>query len=103
MEVELILYLRSCNDSNKDDNRYFWYPLTLVYAVRGGGITFENFARSKSKSFFNKFKTVLGINSLEEFNSLMELFKEGNNTPRFDGWSLNISALTNAQEIGTLE
>ncbi|MFO7744556.1 MAG: TIR domain-containing protein [Psychroflexus sp.] len=102
MEADLILYLRSCNDSNKDDNRYFWYPLTLVYAVRGGGTSFENFARSRSKSFFNKFKTVLGLNSLEEFNSFMELFKGNNNTPRFDGWPLNISALTNAQEIGTL-
>jgi len=103
METDLILYLRSCFDSKKNDNSYFWYPLTLAYAKRGGSNSFENFARLRSKTFFERFKKVLGINNVKEFNELMELFNNSNKAPRFDGWSLNISAITNASEIGTIE
>ena len=60
MQADLVLFLRSHLDNQIKDSYRRWFPLTLLYASDGEP-SFEIFARSRSKEYFDKVKVVLGI------------------------------------------
>lgn len=104
METDFILYLRSCYDSSKSQERLFWYPVSLVFARRLFHTSFELFTRSKSKTFFKEFKIVLGISSKEELEKVIELINSDELlNPKFDYFPLDVSTLSNISNISTLE
>jgi len=99
METDFILFLRSILD---EEQSYYWWPTTLVYASRFRNNNFELFARSKSKTFFDNFKTVLGIEKKDELDDLIEKFNTGDlKAPRVGNFPLRISSLANAENIAS--
>ena len=58
MAADFILYLRTATTS---DPGWTWFPDTLVYKTFRDYGPFEIFARSKSKRYFDRVKTILGV------------------------------------------
>jgi hypothetical protein len=80
-----------------------WWPVTLLYASSDfGDGAFELYARSKSLSYFNKFKAALGIESKEQLEQLLKRF-ESNATglPQWEFTSLHPRGLMAFDAIGT--
>jgi hypothetical protein len=61
MTTDLCLYLRS----HKGDQPHLWFPDTLLL-VATYPVTFEIFARAKSKGYFEKLKPLLGVEDRED-------------------------------------
>lgn len=74
MQADLILFLR--NGIHQTDSYTRWFPDTLLY-VGHFHSAFEVFARSSSKSYFEKSKYVLGIDKLSDLNELMNAYNTG--------------------------
>jgi hypothetical protein len=71
MEADFVLYLRSELDgTNKIGG---WFPETLVFKHQG---PFEIFARSRSKSYFNRAKMLLGIDNKQALDSFLKALVE---------------------------
>ncbi|MDR3594566.1 SEFIR domain-containing protein [Clostridium sp.] len=71
MQSDYILFLRS-----EYAELRWWFPHTLLYASSRRPI-FENFLRSQSKKYFEKFKIILGVNSVDELRKFLLEFKNG--------------------------
>jgi hypothetical protein len=79
MQADFVLFIRSCLDSLRNNDYQKWWPVTLVYIEEYIG-TFEIFARSQSKEYFNKIKCLFDIKNKEEIDPMMQAFKSGNLT-----------------------
>lgn len=75
MQADFLLFLKNRLDALKE-NTEWWWPETLVYQARGGGI-FEIFSRAESGEFFNELKCIFDIKEKNEFIPLFEAFKSG--------------------------
>jgi hypothetical protein len=83
MQADFIAYLRA--ELHAGDGSGGWVPDAQVYAGNLRG-PFEIFARARSKSYFDKIKVLLGVNSKDDIEALLRLYQEGRRTlPRF-GW-----------------
>src|SRR6202020_968985 len=98
MAVDFILFMRS----KKESAGYrMWWPDTLIFAGRFAS-HFEIFARAKSTAFFNKIKTMLGVNNKEDLEpvlSAMEIDRGG--IPRWEFDSFNPRILLGYDTIAT--
>lgn len=74
MQADFILFMREEVDRPK--GHWNWWPETLLYVGRHSG-PFEVFIRSRSLSYFNKAKILLGINEKAELKPVLEQFQNG--------------------------
>lgn len=98
-QADFILFLRSHLDRPEEHRR--WWPETLLYVGDQAG-AFEVFARSRSASFFERAKVLLGINSKEELQPLLEVFAaDSDRLPRWEFESFSPANLLGYNEIAT--
>jgi hypothetical protein len=70
MQADFVLYLRSCVDVFRGESRW-WYPVTLVYSTREIA-PFEIFARARSKEYFNRIKSMLGVEGKDDLDPVIQ-------------------------------
>jgi len=98
MQTDFILYLRSEMIAGLA-NWFRWYPYSLSYAGYQSS-KFEKFLRSESKKYFDKFKIVLGINSIDQLKNIMEEFQNGKRKAiSFDYHSINPGYMANIDQL----
>lgn len=72
MQADFVLFMRA--EIMKVDFYASWFPDKLLYVGRFHS-AFEIFARSSSKSYFDKVKCILGIDNPPDLSELMEAYK----------------------------
>lgn len=99
MQADFILFIR--RELLGRDYFIHWYPDTLMH-LRRFHSAFEIFARSSSKTYFEKAKYTLGINKVSDLDELMAAYKKGSqNLPKWGFDSLNPSALLGYEQLAT--
>ena len=99
MQADFILFLRDCLDH--PEISFHWFPETLLF-IGYPSAAFEVFARSKSTSYFEQSKQLLGINSLDDLSPLIQAFSDGKYTiPRWEHSSFNPFDLMGIKELAT--
>jgi hypothetical protein len=98
MTADFILFMRSKIDQHEGHS---WWPDTLVYVGRFAG-HFEVFARCKSRSFFNKLKIALGVNSKDDLEAALQAIEAApGGIPRWDFGSFSPRVLLGFETIST--
>lgn len=98
MQADFVLFIRSALNL---DRHYSWFPRTLLYAARRP-FPFEIFARSVSKTFFDRVKILLGIDGIEDLKPLFErLNAEAWRIPRWEYESFNINSLLGYDKLAS--
>lgn len=98
-QADFILFLRSHLDRPEEHRR--WWPETLLYVCRQTG-AFEVFARSRSSSYFERAKVLLGIDSKEQLQPLLNAFAAySDRLPRWEFESFSPANLLGYNEIAT--
>ena len=98
MQADFVLFLR--DNLDRPDKRS-WWPETLLFASPHTG-PFEVFARSQSLGYFNRVKVLLGIDSKDALQPLLEFFDEDpQRLPRWEYGSFNPVQLLGFNEIAT--
>ncbi len=91
IQIDLVLFLRSQKTGGH------WYPTTYPYAAMNRSL--EVFARAASATFFDRFKPVLGVASVNEFKSFMSASIEDRRYgPAFGG---SYTTLVGLDKLGT--
>jgi hypothetical protein len=99
MQADFILFMRAEIQQSNVYSR--WFPDTLVYVGRFHS-ALEVFARSSSKSYFEKSKCILGIDKPSDLNELMEVYKtDRNRLPRWQFESFSPSVLLGYEQLST--
>ncbi|RRS07219.1 hypothetical protein EAG18_18360 [Pseudoalteromonas sp. J010] len=99
MQADFILFMRT--EIQQSDYYPRWFPDTLVYLGRFHS-ALEVFARSSSKSYFEKSKCILGIDKPSDLNELMEAYKtDRNKLPRWQFDSFSPSVLLGYEQLAT--
>ena len=99
MQADFILFLRDHLD--RSDEHWHWWPETLLYVGRHSG-AFEVFARSRSASYFDRAKVLLGIAAKDGLQPLLEAFAaDGRRLPRWGFESFSPAHLLGFNEIAT--
>ncbi|MEZ8826849.1 TIR domain-containing protein [Vibrio amylolyticus] len=99
MQADFILFMRA--EIQQVDYYTRWYPDTLLYVGRFHS-ALEVFARSSSKTYFEKAKNVLGIDKPSDLNEIMEVFRtDRNRLPRWDSESFSPSVLLGYDQLAT--
>lgn len=99
LQADFILFLRGCLD--RPEEQWHWWPETLLYVDRHSG-AFEVFARSRSSSYFNRAKVLLGIETKDRIHTLLEEFSaDRSSLPRWGGSSFSPTNLLGFNEIDT--
>lgn len=99
MQADFILFMRA--EVQRSDFYFRWFPDTLVYIGRFHS-ALEVFARSSSKSYFEKSKCILGIDKPSDLNELMEVYKtDRNRLPRWQFDSFSPSVLLGYEQLAT--
>lgn len=97
MQADFILFMRAEILQVKFYSR--WFPDTLLYVGRFHS-AFEIFARSSSKSYFEKAKCILGIDKPSDLSELMEAYKtDPQRLPRWQFESFNPSLLLGYEQL----
>ncbi|AEX54423.1 hypothetical protein GRAQ_04753 [Rahnella aquatilis CIP 78.65 = ATCC 33071] len=97
MQADFILFIRS--EIQGDDYYSRWFPTTLLY-VGHFHSAFEVFARSSSKSYFDKVKCILAIDKPSDMNELMAAYETGEKIlPRWDFESFTPSQLLGFEKL----
>lgn len=101
MQADFILYLRDGIDAIRTKSHFNWYPITLLYATEGRA-SFEIFARSQTKEYFNLIAPILGIKSKEDFQIFWNGIKEGQiYVPRWEYHSISPHELMGYELLAT--
>ena len=80
MQADFLLWLAGVIQEIKDNNYQFWWPDTLVYKARHGGV-FEVFRCSESTKYFKRLARTLDIKGKEDLDSFVERIKTGEIDP----------------------
>ena len=97
MQADFVLFIRDHLD--RPEKTFHWYPETLLYVNHGA---FEIFARCKSNAYFEKAKVILGIESKENIQQLLNMFETGvYKIPRWNFDSFSPSHLLAFDDIAT--
>jgi hypothetical protein len=100
MQADFVAFMRAEISASDDNDR--WWPETLFYLGHYGS-SFEIFARAKSKKYFDRVKTVLGIDSPDDLAEVLESYKQDRRSlPRWEMNSFSPSALLGYESLGTL-
>ena len=84
MQADFILYIRY---ELQDDRFARWWPYTLVYTERFYS-SFEIFSRAVSKRYFDRVKVLLGIETPQDLESLINSYKTGDRRVPSSGFSI---------------
>lgn len=99
MQADFILFLRDHIDGSEDT--WYWWPETLLYTSHNSS-AFEVFARSRSSTYFERSKVLLGIDTKEELQPLFEKFAaRQRNLPYWNHHSFSPIRLLGFSEITT--
>ena len=99
MEADFALFIRDALHS--DDEWVIWFPETLVHSYTMHG-PFEVFVRSRSSSYFENVKKMLGIDSKQELEDLMTAFSEQRQrVPTFGRHGINPYSMLGLKDIDT--
>nr|VFJ47457.1 MAG: SEFIR domain-containing protein [Candidatus Kentron sp. DK] len=100
MQADFVAFLRA--DIEAKDNFSRWWPETLVYIERYDS-SFEIFARSESKAYFDKVKVLLGIETPKEIEPLLESYRNGSRKlPQWEyGFSFDPVVLLGYKQLAT--
>ncbi len=100
MQADFLLFLR---DSIRGSTTLSsWYPVSLIY-FGGYQSPFEIFARSRSKSYFDKVKEVIGVPDKETLEKVLEEFSNGTRRkPHWDIDSFNPSFCCDIEHLATM-
>jgi len=99
MQADFVLFIRA--DLDSEGSR--WWPETLIYLGHFNS-AFEIFARANSRKYFNKIKIILGIDSPEGLDNLLNKYREEKRTiPRWESESFNPSSLLGYEQLGKRE
>ena len=99
MQADFVLFMRA--EIMQSDVYCRWFPDTLLYVGRFHG-AFEVFARSSSKSYFEKVKCILGIDKPSDLDELMEAYKtDRQRLPSWDFESFSPSLLLGYEQLAT--
>lgn len=99
MQADFILFMRA--EIQKIDMYTHWFPDTLLYIGRFHS-AFEIFARSSSKSYFEKVKCILGIDKPSDLNELMNVYKiDRQRLPRWGFQSFSPTILLGFEQLAT--
>ncbi|SPA23992.1 SEFIR domain-containing protein [Cupriavidus taiwanensis] len=91
MQADFIAFMRNEIENPRTWNA--WWPDTLVYLGRFQK-AFEVFARSASRSYFDKVRVLLGINKKEDLEELLALYNSRTrDVPRWHYHGLDVGAL----------
>lgn len=100
MQADFVAFMRAEISASDDYSR--WWPETLLYLGHYGS-SFEIFARAKSKKYFDRVKTVLGIDSPDDLAEVLESYKKDRSRlPRWEKNSFSPSALLGYESLGKL-
>lgn len=99
MQADFVLYIRA---AIQQSTAYLWWdPITLVYLGRFHS-PFEVFARSSSKSYFEKSKCIIGIDKISELTELMSAYSRGEKKlPSWDYETLDPRVLLGVEQLAT--
>ena len=96
LQADFILFIRSCIKDLR------WWPRTLLF-TSDPSAPFEIFARSKSAAYFSKARVLLGIDSKNELDSLIQEFQTGQkNLPSWQYYRLAVTTLLGSDQIATV-
>ncbi|EKO3438034.1 TIR domain-containing protein [Vibrio fluvialis] len=99
MQADFVLFMRA--EILNVDFYSRWFPDTLLYVGRFHS-AFEVFARSSSKSYFEKVKCILGIDKPSDLDELMEAYKtDRQRLPRWEFESFSPSVLLGYEQLAT--
>ena len=99
MQADFVLFMRA--EITPADFYSSWFPDTLLYVGRFHS-AFEIFARSSSKSYFDRAKCLLGIDKPSDLNEIMGAYKtDRQRLPRWQGHSFSPSALLGYEQLAT--
>jgi hypothetical protein len=97
MQADLVLFVRS--RVNCPSQFKYWFPETLLYRHSGA---FEVFARSRSKSYFDRAKVLLGIDRKEDLEAVLKTFDGAQGWfPRWQYESFNPAYLLGFERLAT--
>jgi hypothetical protein len=101
MQADFTLYIRDCINALEYDTYQSWWPETLLYVGRTR-VTFEIFARSQSKEYFNRLKCLFDVNEKKDFEPLLQAIKEEKlRVPSWNWTSFNPAMLMGYEQIET--
>jgi len=83
-QADFVAFMRA--EVEAQDNYIHWPPETLLYLERHNS-PFEIFARSISKAYFNKSKTLLAIEAPKDLEPLLKSYQDG--TRRLPRWEFH--------------
>jgi TIR domain len=84
LQADFIAFMRAELEGKDDYER--WWPETLVYLGHFGG-QFEIFARSVSRSYFERSKVLLNISEPADLQPLLNSYRDGSR--RLPRWEMN--------------
>lgn len=98
MQADFVLFMRA--DREDEDSYSRWWPETLLYVCRFHS-AFEIFARSISKSYFDRVKCLLGVKDVADLKEQLELYKaDRRRIPSWQFDSFSPSALLGFENLG---
>lgn len=99
MQADFVMFMRAEIQSTGSFSR--WFPDTLLY-LRHFHSAFEVFARSSSKSYFDRAKSMLRIDKPSDLNPLMETYRlDSQKLPHWQFESFNPSVLLGCEQLAT--
>jgi hypothetical protein len=99
MQADFILFLRDHID--RPEERWHWWPETLLYLNASSG-PFEVFARSRSSSYFDRVKVLIGIETKDQLQLLLEDFASGKHPlPNWSHYSFSPARLLGISDMAT--
>ncbi len=99
MQADFLLWLAGVIQEIKDNNYQFWWPDTLVYKARHGGV-FEVFRCSESTKYFKRLARTLDIKGKEDLDSFVERIKTGEiDLPKWGCYRIDPLKLMNYERL----
>jgi len=101
MQADFVAFI--CSTLEEESIFKGWWPETLLYVdILDFTGTFEIFARSRSKSYFDKVKILFGFNSPSELTPLLESYRTGKRSlPKWGFHSFSPEALMGFKVLAT--
>jgi len=99
LQADFVAFLRADIETTGEFER--WWPETLVWIERYH-LPFEMFGKSISKTYFDRMKILLGINSPNDLIPLLDSYENGSKQlPKWEFDSFNPRALLGFKELAT--
>lgn len=99
LQADFVAFMRAEVEAQDDYNE--WWPETLVYLGHFNS-PFEIFARSVSKSYFNKSKVLLSIDAPKDLEPLLKSYQDGSRKlPRWEFKRFSPASLLGYEHLAT--